>query len=261
MNKTSHIYYFSGTGNSLSIAKDLQSSLGDVCLHSIPTMMRSDERILIEGSPVGLVFPVYFGRPPVIVEEFLERVDFGVTDYIFAIANGGGAFGRTHRVLDRTLRMKGASLALGITIRMPGVHPLVHRFIRKTDEEFFREKRARMADIIRQIRSGAHGIETNLGVFGALFTHVVVRSLYKKSRRHSLDSVFLVNESCTRCGTCQRVCPVANIELQADGPKWSGECANCGRCYHMCPSEAIEFGDETMKRYVNPEIEIEELLA
>ena len=262
MNEVKRIYYFSGTGNSLSIARDLQSSLGNIELLSIATLMRSPGRIAIEGEIIGFVFPVYFGRVPVVVEEFLERVDFGETDYLFAVTNGGGAFCRTHKILDNQLRGKGRSLAAGFTIRMPGVHPKVHKFIRKKDEEFFRDKQQRLEEVSQLIRrKEAHRLETNFGLFGILLSHVLFKSLYKMSKNHSLDSALWTNDSCRQCGTCRSVCPVQNIELEATGPRWLGKCLNCARCYHLCPHEAIEFGDDTMKRYRNPEIDREELLA
>jgi Fe-S-cluster-containing hydrogenase component 2 len=57
----------------------------------------------------------------------------------------------------------------------------------------------------------------------------------------------------------KKICPVSNIELTSSGPKWLGKCVNCARCYHLCPHEAIEMGDDSMKRYKNPDIELEEL--
>ena len=98
MLESTKIYYFSGTGNSLSIAKDLTSTLKNVELLSIAELMRIPGEIVIQGDVIGFVFPVYFGRVPVFVEEFLERASFGNTNYIFAITNGGGAFCRTLKI-------------------------------------------------------------------------------------------------------------------------------------------------------------------
>jgi flavodoxin len=62
MVESTKIYYFSGTGNSLSIAKDLQSTLKNVELLSIAELMRRPGEIVIKGDVIGFVFPVYFGR-------------------------------------------------------------------------------------------------------------------------------------------------------------------------------------------------------
>jgi ferredoxin len=262
MSDATRIFYFSGTGNSLSIAKDLGSRLKNAELLSIATLMREPGKIVIEGDVIGFVFPVYFARVPVIVEEFLERVVFGSTNYIFAVTNGGGAFCRTLTIFDKRLRSKDKSLTAGFNIGMPGVHPKVHKFIRKTNEEFFTDKRQRIDEISKLVHGREpHRIETNFGTLGFLLSHVLFKKPYKESRKHSLDSALWTNESCQKCGTCQRICPVHNIELSGSGPTWLGKCANCIRCYHMCPNEAIELGDDSMKRYKNPNVELEELLA
>lgn len=259
MPESTAIYYFSGTGNSLSIAKDLKSKLEDAKLFSISALMKTPDAIGISGDVIGFVFPVYFGRVPVIVEEFLERVEFRDTNYIFAIANGGGAFCRTLRIFDKKLNLRNASLNAGFTVRMPGVHPKVHKFIKKTDEEFFMDKAIRINDLSEKIRiKEDHPIETNMGLLGMFMSHIFFKKVYEDSLEHKLDQVFRVNDSCRQCGTCQQVCPVENIELTNAGPKWLGKCVNCIRCYHMCPNAAIEM-DDTMKRYKNPDVELCEL--
>ena len=37
--------------------------------------------IVLQGDVIGVVFPVYFARVPVFVEEFVERASFGHTNY------------------------------------------------------------------------------------------------------------------------------------------------------------------------------------
>ena len=97
------IYYMTGTGNSLKIARDIGAETGADELLSIPKLKKSGERVHIEGDVIGFVFPVYFGRPPVLVQEFIADADFGGVSYCFAVANGGGLFGRTHKIIEKCL--------------------------------------------------------------------------------------------------------------------------------------------------------------
>ena len=261
MSETTRIYYFSGTGNSLSIAKDLKTKLNNVKLLSITELMRSPGEIILEGDVIGFVFPVYFFRVPVIVEEFLERASFRNTNYIFAVTNGGGAFCRTLKIFEKQLKEKQEFLNAGFTIGMPGIHPKVHHMIKKTNEEYFSDKAKRINEISEIILNKKHHpAELNFGVIGFLFSHLLFMKPYKDSQKHILDSALWLNDSCKQCGTCQKVCPIGNIELTDSGPEWHGKCVNCCRCYHLCPNEAIELGNDSMKRYRNPHVKLEELL-
>lgn len=51
------IYYFTGTGNSLVVARDLTKELNGELI-AIPSVM-SKETINIDAEVIGIVFPVY----------------------------------------------------------------------------------------------------------------------------------------------------------------------------------------------------------
>ena len=48
-----------------------------------------------------------------------------------------------------------------------------------------------------------------------------------------------VEEKCTKCGICKRVCPtqVKEVYEQKSGDVASSQCIYCLRCVEMCPSE------------------------
>ncbi len=77
----------------------------------------------------------------------------------------------------------------------------------------------------------------------------------------SSDKPYTVNDSCTGCGLCAKVCPVGNIELKDGKPAWRHQCENCLACYDWCPSKAIE-GTVASKGYfyINPKIQITEII-
>ena len=52
------IYYFSGTGNSLHVAQELQSRISGTKLIPIVSLLHNDS-IAASGETVGFVFPVY----------------------------------------------------------------------------------------------------------------------------------------------------------------------------------------------------------
>jgi flavodoxin len=59
---STEIYYFSGSGNSLAVAKDIAGKI-DGRLVSIPAMMER-ECIKPDAEALGIVFPVYHGDMP-----------------------------------------------------------------------------------------------------------------------------------------------------------------------------------------------------
>ena len=65
------IYWFSGTGNSLAVAKELAKSCGDAELVSIARVFRKPPP---SAERIGLVFPVYAFCPPALVSRFVEKV-------------------------------------------------------------------------------------------------------------------------------------------------------------------------------------------
>jgi ferredoxin len=50
-----------------------------------------------------------------------------------------------------------------------------------------------------------------------------------------------VNEHCTQCQACARVCPTGTIEAERGFASDSGECTMCLDCLAVCPHEAVDF--------------------
>lgn len=89
--------------------------------------------------------------------------------------------------------------------------------------------------------------------------NVIYTSILPKLR--TLDQNFTVNEKCNHCNTCEKVCPVQNIEVINGRPNWQGNCEHCMACIQWCPAEAIQYGVQTIdrKRYHHPQILAKEL--
>ena len=92
-------------------------------------------------------------------------------------------------------------------------------------------------------------------------------NLYKNIE--TLDEAFVVNNTCTGCGLCERLCPVSNIHVNKGAdqeengkPEWLHHCEHCMACISWCPANAIDYGDRTpsRRRYHNPRIKVEELI-
>jgi len=70
---STEIYYFSGKGNSLYVARELQKRISDSSLISIVSLLPKDV-IQTNGKSVGLVFPVHALTIPIAVKQFLKKL-------------------------------------------------------------------------------------------------------------------------------------------------------------------------------------------
>lgn len=79
------VFYFTGTGNSLYVAKQL-----DAQQVSIPQVIH-EENTVYKADSIGVVCPVYGHEMPAMVKEFLQKADFH-TEYFYLILT----YGRIH---------------------------------------------------------------------------------------------------------------------------------------------------------------------
>ena len=78
------ILYFSGTGNSLYVARTVGRALGETVCHmnDAPADLKQEQR-------VGLVYPVYTYDAPAAVKTFADTLVLNKNAYVFVIATCG----------------------------------------------------------------------------------------------------------------------------------------------------------------------------
>ncbi len=113
------IYYFTGTGNSLYITRQLAKQIEN---SQIKSMSKQPPNQPVGGPEenIGFVFPVYYWGMPRIVQEFIENLDIIKETYIFAVVNYKGLKFDTLGRVNNVLRQKGTKLAYGSGMKMPG---------------------------------------------------------------------------------------------------------------------------------------------
>ncbi|MFX0072117.1 MAG: EFR1 family ferrodoxin, partial [Candidatus Hermodarchaeota archaeon] len=68
------IYYFSGTGNSLYVAKKMAEKLGDCELIPISKIWQQDD-LASNTERIGFIFPLYFWGLPAIIYDFVNKLN------------------------------------------------------------------------------------------------------------------------------------------------------------------------------------------
>ena len=83
---STRIYYFSGTGNTLRVARSLKERLTDAEIIPIIPLLKS-ESVIPKTESVGIVFPIQSFSYPWVAAEFLNKLDSSRVEYIFAISS------------------------------------------------------------------------------------------------------------------------------------------------------------------------------
>ncbi|WP_238881655.1 EFR1 family ferrodoxin [Clostridium sp. YIM B02551] len=257
MNTT--VYYFTGTGNSLKVAKDLANELGDTKLIKICNE-NINSPISNVSERIGFVFPVYFHAIPIMVKEFITNLNINKFSYVFAISTYAGSPGAPMHILNKILHKKGIKLSASYNILMPGNHQTSH------DVQPISEQNARFKAQEEKIIKIAASIKNNdiieLKESGKILTSLITNFIFKPQKVYNLDRDFSTDSNCISCGTCSKVCPANNIVMKDGKPEWQHKCEACLACMQWCPKQSIQYKEvtETRGRYHHPEISLKELL-
>jgi len=260
----SMIFYFSGTGNSLYVARKAARHNNEELI-SISSEVRSGKSLyeyeLKDNEMIGFVFPVYAWAPPKMVLGFIENLKLKNynKNYIFSIAVCGDNIGNTMDVLAEHLKRKGLNLDSGFSVKMPNNYIILGNVDPKELE------RKKLIEADETLESINKTIEQRIsGVFqvekGPMpwFLTGVINPLFNKK---AVDTrKFHVNDNCNGCGICEKVCNCGTIKVK-DKPSWGWDCTQCLSCIHYCPQKAIQYGKSTAGkgRYTNPNIKIDEM--
>lgn len=256
------IYYFSGTGNSLAVARSLSTAIGGCDIVPVATAIASPGAIVPGAARVGIVNPVYFTGLPSLVAEFAARLNLSEVRHVFAVETMGGSGGASalHQ-LDTILQKSPGKRGLdaGFSVRMPGNYLLMYNPPEGKKQEGMLEDAERSVQEIAGMVKG----ETRMKISSSLLFSLLHRLMYPRflAGVHEADRKFSVDDRCTSCGTCVEVCPVGNIRLEEGRPTWLHRCEQCLACIQLCPTEAIQAGRKTEGRirYRHPAISIAEL--
>lgn len=248
------ILYNTSTGNSLYVAKKIKDAFENCELISIPKAIKNNN-FEVEDEMIGFIYPIHYAGVPIVMYDFLSKVKVNSDAYIFAIgvSGGGGAntsFYQINKLLGRNINNYFTVKYISNYIKMSKnpTEKRVNNAIEKYDgkiEEFI-ESLLKKEEKDASFKYGIGCVE-----------YKIFKDVLKNK-----DKNFNVNEDCIGCNMCEKICPVNNITIENNKPKWNGKCVDCMACINICSKNAINIGKSTIKRkrYKNPYTEANELL-
>ena len=222
------IFYFTGTGNSLYIARQLAEENTE--LLSIPQMVKQG-KYEFEADEIGIVYPIYGHMPPNMVRRFIQKANLKA-DYLFAVLTYGNRKCNAVEIWDEVSRQAGKRFDYIGTIIM--VDNWLPNFDMNEQMKIDKHIPENLQKITADINGGQHWHEPvteeerqqHQGFMQRSGLDPEVGFLIKSEKS------FTVTDACIDCGIC---------ELTSRGAKMSGDCEFCFACIQNCPQKAIQF--------------------
>lgn len=260
---TNIIFYFSGTGNSLVLAKRIADKLNDT---KVVPIKRIADYSLNEYERIGFIFPVYYIHAPKFVMEKLKKLKFSRQQQIFLLAAFAGSWGYAVRDAysaiancNKELIHNKQVLIQEFRVRMPGNYILEYGAVPRSYQNYLLKKaEVKLEHIIAAIvsRKPTNIIKPNL--IAKIYKH---KGLEKPKEFQQLGMQFDVNEKCTSCRRCAAVCPSDNIIFDNGRINWGKQCQQCMACIQWCPNNAIVHPllKKDRIKYTNPLVSVSEM--
>jgi ferredoxin len=261
------IYCFTGTGNSLWLAKNAARELGDAKVVSIMEL-RGNPAVPAKYERVGFVFPTCFLHPPKVVKEIGVKLQFAMHQKAFIIATCGGGNGFTLSDFRKLIQPKLKNRVQEFTIPLPGNHLVgFGAWSDSRQQKMFNNAKKSLSNAVRQIQSRfRHDTSTKakrdlpLGLMTWMSKTfngwLGVKDIF------STVTEYYTTDACIHCGKCAKVCPVGNIKSAEGKVTFGDNCQQCMACIQWCPQRAIAHPNvpADRKRYHHPDFTIEDMI-
>jgi len=234
----SDIYVFSGTGNTLSIAKKIAEVFNAKNISAkVHRIEATDPKNIDLSSTIGIGCTVACWNTYPMVKKWLKVLPVSNGTEVFLFDSMGDSSFKMIAFIAKELENKGYKIIGSKEFKMPNNFLLVENEDKKLKKlnitmplvEKFSE------DIIAGKADTVQGSFMSSLFF--IFTSFVVSTWNWKLSQKMIT--FKIDKNiCTKCGLCADICPKNNITMN-EFPVFNGKCEMCLRCISYCPVKAI----------------------
>jgi ferredoxin len=241
-NKAIDIYCFSGTGNTYLAAKKIATTMEESgCVVSIYDLAKANSKDIKLSHIIGIGFTVACWNTFPVVKDFINNLPTGNGAEVFVFTTMGDSSLNTAGNFSCVLNNKGYNIIGAQDFLMP------NNFIAVKKEEkniLKREKAYKKIELFANqlVDGSAQHYKTNIffKVCFAITNFITNRwrgKIFQKIVRFAVEK-----NKCIKCGLCIKICPVKNIEYDANKyPVFNGmKCQVCMRCISYCQNHAIK---------------------
>ncbi len=251
------LFYFTATGNSLYVAKQLDDNL-----ISIPQELNKENRCYKDDS-IGIVCPLFEFEIPPLVKKFIRESSFE-TNYFYIIVTFGCHFGCVGQRTQEFLESINQPADYINTIIMHDNAIIVFDMDEQRKLEEGKKVDEHIAKIKADIEERKKMIQTSPQEETDFYNHYI-ESKAKNGPMYTFP-LYKVTDQCIGCGTCAKVCPMGCILIKNARPVYDyTNCANCMACIQACPKKALQFlsvkEPNPNSRYRNPHISLKEIIS
>ena len=200
------VLYFSGTGNSRYVAQKIAEMSDDEVISINQRLKKHNYSTVSSEKPLVFVGPIYAGRFPRVMDDYIKEVSFTETNCAYFIGTCAQTPWVTVEYVEKLCKEKSFSLLGFNSIIMPQGY----------------------------VAGG-----------GTQPKEINDKILKEAEPKITSAKNFKVTNQCTGCGKCEKRCPLNNIKLTDGKPTWGKNCTHCMACIAGCPQEAIEYGKKT----------------
>jgi len=255
------IYFMSGTGNSLRVARRLADGAekfgSDAEVVSAMDRVASEDIKNEKNNLLAFVFPAHGFTAPWHMLKFVSRLPRGKADAVCVATRGSFKFGSVFVpgmsgsgtfIIALILFFKGCNVRGLLSVNMPSnwfsLHPIQSKINHEAIAAAAEEK---VTGFVEKIFVGKKVWLTLNNLYeltGGILLSLISLG-YLLFGRFFLAKLFFAGGNCNGCGICAWNCSFDAIKMwgkKNPKPFWKYSCESCMRCSAICPQKAIEAG-------------------